>query len=308
MRPALAYAFVLALAIACSCGSESEQYLLRNATGDFIITSAHRIDPANGLRGPDLLPDPLLPAATARIPVGEGRILAYDELGDCYAVPHPEGPGDTVDIDLQALLSQNVHVGGGSVPILLVNGLETRIVRVTEKSLAFTMHDYLESSALWPAETLTLWDEPGTYHLWVEDEDGRVLYPGSLRLEQAPESLEISTEQLYRGDTTLTAGEGTSLLRAVNLLPQEGPLSLRLLSLPASADSPTAVAAVLPEAARLDTMEAAVFRCPPGRYLLEAAISDSAALRTAPIELHRDSMLVFLRPETLTPLKRAGPD
>lgn len=308
MRPAPISAAVLALAIACSCGSGSEQYLLRNATGDFVITAVHRLDPATGLRGPDLLPDPLLPTATARIPAGEGRMLAYDELGDCYAVRTPEGPGDTVAIHLQGLLSHNIHAGGGSVPILLVNGLETMIVRVTEKSLAFSMHDYLESSTLWPAETLTVWAEPGTYHLWAEDEDGNALYPGSLQLEQTPESLKLSSEHLYRGDTTLAAGDGPSLLRAVNLLPEEGPLSLRLLSLPASADSPTGVAAELPEAARLDTMEAAVFRCPPGRYLLEAVTSDSAALRTAPIELGRDSMLVFLRPGTITPLQRAGPN
>jgi len=290
---------VLVLAMACSCSDGPGKTHLRNSTGDFVMTAAHRIDPATGLRGPNILGDPLLPGNTASVPPGDGDVLAYDEQGDCYRLGPPQGPGDTLVVTLESLTAGNIHAGAGSVPVRLVNGLEVRIRRVADRSEALQTQDFLGSATLWPAETLTVWADSGRLTFWVEDQAGAVLVPPAVSVTDSVVSLEVDSTDIFRGVSAATAGTGPVRLRVVNLIPGVGLSGLRLRALPDSAGVQPPGEAVIEISAPLDTMEAVVFSAERGRYFLETVFTDSTIMRTHPFALRRDTSRIFLRPGLL---------
>lgn len=299
MKLAKAAAVALVLAMACSCSDGPGKTHLRNSTGDFVLTAAHRLDPDTGLRGPNILGDPVLPGKTASIPHGNGEILAYDEQGDCYRPGPPQSPGDTLDVTLETLTAGNIHAGAGSIPVRLVNGLEVRIRRVADRSEALQTHDYLGSAALWPAETLTVWSDSGRVALWVEDQAGAVLVPPPVSVTDSPVSLAVDSAHIFRGDSAATAGTGPVRLHVVNLLTGVCLSVLRLRALPDSAGAQPPGEAVIELSAPLDTMEAAVFSAERGRYFLETVFADSTIMMTHPFALRRDTSRIFLRPGLL---------
>ncbi len=299
LKLAVAAPAAMAVAMLCGCSDGSGEIHLRNSTGNFVLTAAHRLDPATGLRGPNILHDPLLPGNTASIPHREGAVLAYDEAGDCYRPEPPEAPGDTLAVTLESLTAGNIHAGGGSVPVRLVNGLDVRVRRVAHRSEALRTQDFLGSATLWPAETLTVWSDSGRVAFWVKDQAGAVLAPPPISLENSPASLVVDSNDIFRGDSAVAAGAGPARLRVVNLLPGVELSALRLRALLDSAGPQPSSEAVIELSAPLDTMEAAVFSAARGRYFLETVLSDSTVMRTHPFTLRRDTSRIFLRPGLL---------
>jgi hypothetical protein len=290
-------AAIIATLLACD---GSGPVPVRNDTGGYVITAVHRTD-STGIRGPNLLADPLLPGQTAEVPPGDGRLLVYDEDGDCYVPTTPHSPGDTVAVSLEYLLAKDIHAGSGSIPIMLVNNLTMKIYRVTDRSLIMSDHDYLGTATLWPAETLTVWSEPAELDLWVVDQGGAVLSTGPLAVEPAsPGTVRVDSGMIYRGPVAASGGSGPLRLRVVNLLPATRLASLRLLALSDSAGPavPNSPDPVLRE--RLDTLQAAVIACSTGRYRLEVVLPDSTRLSTAAFHLRRDTSRIFLRPSSLS--------
>lgn len=289
-------AAIIAILLACD---GSGPVPVRNDTGGYVITAVHRTD-STGIRGPNLLADPLLPGQTAEVPAGAGRLLVYDEDGDCYAPEGGDSLEDTLAVSLEDLLANDIHAGSGSTPIMLVNNLTMKIYRVTDRSLMMSDHDYLGTATLWPAETLTVWAEPGTLHVWAVDQGGAVLRPEALPVESAsPGTLPIDSAAIYRGPVAATGGSGPLRLRVVNLLPATSASSLRLIALSDSAGPPGVPCEALALEEQLDTLQAAVMACSTGRYRLEAVLPDSTVLSTSPFRLHRDTSRIFLRPSSL---------
>jgi hypothetical protein len=274
--------------------------VLVNRTGDYVLTGIHHVDPETGLRGPNLLPDPLLPGRSASIPAGGGLILAYDEDGDCYSPGPADSPGDTVRVAMDDLTSGNIHAGEGSVPVRLINGLQARVRRVTDRESPLEGHDYLGTAMLWPAETLTVWSDSGRTAFWVVDQAGAVLVPPPVTVGRSPVALVVDSLDIFAGYSPLTAGSGPARLRIVNLLADMDLAALRLRALPDSADSAGPAGSEIRFGAPPDTMRAAVLSADRGRYLLEVVLTDSTVLRTPSFPLRRDTSRIFLRPDILS--------
>ena len=286
--------FLLALAMVCACDGRRGP-VVRNATGDYVITAVHTLSVPNGIRGPNLLQDPLMPGESVALPSDGERLLAYDEDGDCYRLTTAVNAQDTLDIGLDLLVCGNIHYGRGAVPVRIINGLNVRIDRVAYAAAPLSGTDLLGVSALWPAETLTVWTEPGTLSIWVEDAGGRAFLPPPSPVDSAPATLLLEADHLFGGHDTVRAGFGPAVLQVVNLVPGEPLADLRLI--PAN---DTSVTARLPEGGGLDTLAAAVFLCPEGSYALEAVLRKGPVLRTRTLRLTSEQGLPFyLRPESL---------
>ncbi len=239
-------------------------------------------------RGSNLLQDPLAPGDTLLVapPSIADRFLLHDSSGNSYVVVLPDDLYDDglVHVGTSSMSFSTFHVGGGSTPLVLNNGLEG--IRVDSVSLADgNGGNLLRRHVLFPGEKLVIWVRPGTYGLAVKDQSGGAISLDSIMVPDSGTAVVVSDAHTLHLGRRWSAGEGNGLIEVKCNVAVSPLVSVR--ATPRS-HSGQAIELTPPEPMRVH--DRVLLHLEPGVYDIEAVDEDGGVYTASGAEARADTL------------------
>jgi hypothetical protein len=210
MKKVLFGVLAAALMVVAAC-DKTVPVTITNSLGDYDIKAVYLYPATQVSRGEDLQLADLVPDSSAvfRVLPGAYNILIVDEDDDTYTFSNVTVPaeGYTLEVTLDNLDYTNYHAGEGHYPLVITNNLSDYdfwYLYVDPTGTEFQT-EYMGAMILFPEESITVWLEPGTYHVQVvDDTDFTYTYEDITISETAGAAITVKDEDI---DTPRPAAE-----------------------------------------------------------------------------------------------------
>ena len=216
------------LSVAVSDQSDRLQnFTVINEVRDLEIVSLYVWGAGHNIKGDNRLNSNLQPdsSVTFALPSGKCNILAFDELGNSYAIAgfNKKSAPDTITVDLEYITYGRPNVDFGHHLLNLTNSLKGFALDKLVLSSSVLPHDILiDGFRVFPGTSIVIWLNKGNYSINAVDQIGRIYSIGNITVPNDSFAVAVVRSMIINPEPPVgVTGNGSRELFVENCLPSD---------------------------------------------------------------------------------------